>query len=532
MPNFVSGKITKNSIKNAIEQGIPMDLIIDYLTKYAHPLMRKKYPIIPINVVDQMRLWESENKRLKITRATMINMIETDEQFDRYCTVVNSRENDERSQLLADSNAPQTIEHLIQCIDTFLNEKGLFKSQMDREQDEVEKRKQRLLKEKFKGMGNAFANRLNQSLAMGNGFGDGLDAKEEEEIILRDKVETLIDFYKGELKQFIVDMCDLQKEDMFLYKRYLMIFKKYGWNEKDKKWQRSHLQVIRQINRNNSSSNKNNKDSGSVRTNGLGGNNNNNNDEMKDPDEVDNITLLNEAFDGLLNDLMTLSDELCSIHLTDEEMQRVSSKLLWSNKAEKTMILSQMGTSKLKAYRGEEKAKLLASGVDIDMNMGPSNSNNNMNNNINSSSIHSSHNTNNMMSSNSSSGMSSMNSMRRQSRMNNNNSNNRPGSGRYNNGYGNRPGSANGRNGNMRGMNGMNRQQRPQSGGMRGFAGIKNNSRRPMMRTGAQAIQISQSRHKGGRRAGNDETMSSARQMHYARVNQQKMREAKYQSRD
>ena len=36
-----------------------MDLIIDYLTKYAHP-------ILPINVVDEMRLWESENIGLKI----------------------------------------------------------------------------------------------------------------------------------------------------------------------------------------------------------------------------------------------------------------------------------------------------------------------------------------------------------------------------------------------------------------------------------------------------------------------------------
>jgi transcription initiation factor TFIIH subunit 4 len=66
-PNMVSGRVTRNSISRAIEHGITSDQIISYLQTHAHPQMRKKMPVLPPTVVDQIRLWQIENERMKAT---------------------------------------------------------------------------------------------------------------------------------------------------------------------------------------------------------------------------------------------------------------------------------------------------------------------------------------------------------------------------------------------------------------------------------------------------------------------------------
>lgn len=66
-PNMVSGRVTRDSIRRAIEHGITSDQIISYLQTHAHPQMRKKLPILPPTVVDQIRLWQIENERMKAT---------------------------------------------------------------------------------------------------------------------------------------------------------------------------------------------------------------------------------------------------------------------------------------------------------------------------------------------------------------------------------------------------------------------------------------------------------------------------------
>jgi transcription initiation factor TFIIH subunit 4 len=66
-PNMVSGRVTRNSISRAIEHGITSDQIISYLQTHAHPQMRKKLPVLPPTVVDQIRLWQIENERMKAT---------------------------------------------------------------------------------------------------------------------------------------------------------------------------------------------------------------------------------------------------------------------------------------------------------------------------------------------------------------------------------------------------------------------------------------------------------------------------------
>ncbi|KFY21836.1 hypothetical protein V493_07075 [Pseudogymnoascus sp. VKM F-4281 (FW-2241)] len=66
-PNMVSGRVTRDSVRGAIEHGITADQIISYLTTHAHPQLRRKSPILPPTVVDQIRLWQIENERMKAT---------------------------------------------------------------------------------------------------------------------------------------------------------------------------------------------------------------------------------------------------------------------------------------------------------------------------------------------------------------------------------------------------------------------------------------------------------------------------------
>lgn len=79
-PNLVTGKITRQSIRRAVEMGITADQIISYLSTHAHPQMRKHNTskstsnmmgmppsVLPPTVVDQIRLWQLERDRIKAT---------------------------------------------------------------------------------------------------------------------------------------------------------------------------------------------------------------------------------------------------------------------------------------------------------------------------------------------------------------------------------------------------------------------------------------------------------------------------------
>jgi transcription initiation factor TFIIH subunit 4 len=79
-PNLVTGKISRQSIRRAVEMGITADQIISYLSTHAHPQMRKyntskstsnamgmPSSVLPHTVVDQIRLWQLERDRIKAT---------------------------------------------------------------------------------------------------------------------------------------------------------------------------------------------------------------------------------------------------------------------------------------------------------------------------------------------------------------------------------------------------------------------------------------------------------------------------------
>lgn len=72
-PNLISGVITKTSINRAISLGITSAQIISYLTTHAHPQMLKQAPILPPTVVDQIRLWQLEENRMRATTGFLMN---------------------------------------------------------------------------------------------------------------------------------------------------------------------------------------------------------------------------------------------------------------------------------------------------------------------------------------------------------------------------------------------------------------------------------------------------------------------------
>jgi transcription initiation factor TFIIH subunit 4 len=65
-PNMITGTLTRDKIRESMDKGITADQIIEYLETHAHPVMKQEQPILPMTVVDQLRLWEMERHRLKV----------------------------------------------------------------------------------------------------------------------------------------------------------------------------------------------------------------------------------------------------------------------------------------------------------------------------------------------------------------------------------------------------------------------------------------------------------------------------------
>ncbi|RPA76030.1 transcription factor Tfb2 [Ascobolus immersus RN42] len=80
-PNLVTGKISRQSIRQAIRMGITASQIIDYLTVNAHPQLRKNTPVLPPTVVDQIRLWQIEGERMKATPGSLIRDFSTERDY-------------------------------------------------------------------------------------------------------------------------------------------------------------------------------------------------------------------------------------------------------------------------------------------------------------------------------------------------------------------------------------------------------------------------------------------------------------------
>merc|ERR1711939_1078148 len=81
-PNLVTGQITRDSIKRALDNGIGANEIIAYLESRAHPQMRKQASLLPSTVVDQIRLWERERNRIKTAEGYLWDQFTSTEDFE------------------------------------------------------------------------------------------------------------------------------------------------------------------------------------------------------------------------------------------------------------------------------------------------------------------------------------------------------------------------------------------------------------------------------------------------------------------
>lgn len=85
-PDMVAGRISRTSIRQAINFGITADQIVSYLAAHAHEQMHRtatltNKPVLPPTVVDQVRLWQLENERMKTTGGFLFRDFEDHKEF-------------------------------------------------------------------------------------------------------------------------------------------------------------------------------------------------------------------------------------------------------------------------------------------------------------------------------------------------------------------------------------------------------------------------------------------------------------------
>ncbi|XP_030645084.1 general transcription factor IIH subunit 4 [Chanos chanos] len=81
-PNVVVAQITRESVQQAITNGITAQQIIHFLRTRAHPVMLKQTPVLPPTITDQIRLWELEKDRLQFTEGVLYNQFLSQADFE------------------------------------------------------------------------------------------------------------------------------------------------------------------------------------------------------------------------------------------------------------------------------------------------------------------------------------------------------------------------------------------------------------------------------------------------------------------
>ncbi|KAJ6015684.1 General transcription and DNA repair factor IIH subunit TFB2 [Penicillium herquei] len=97
-PNLVTGKVTRQSVRRAIDMGITADQIIAYLMSHAHPQLRKQNAahstsntsgmppsVLPPTVTDQIRLWQLERDRLRATSGFLFKEFNNAAEYEAPC---------------------------------------------------------------------------------------------------------------------------------------------------------------------------------------------------------------------------------------------------------------------------------------------------------------------------------------------------------------------------------------------------------------------------------------------------------------
>lgn len=85
---MVTGRLSRRSIRQAISYGITADQIISYLATHAHEQMHRvaalnSKPVLPPTVVDQIRLWQLENERMKTYKGFLFKEFDSTTEYQR-----------------------------------------------------------------------------------------------------------------------------------------------------------------------------------------------------------------------------------------------------------------------------------------------------------------------------------------------------------------------------------------------------------------------------------------------------------------
>lgn len=82
VPNLVVAQLTRESVQQAIANGITAQQIIHFLRTRAHPIMLSQTPVLPPTITDQIRLWELERDRLQFTEGVLYNQFLSQVDFE------------------------------------------------------------------------------------------------------------------------------------------------------------------------------------------------------------------------------------------------------------------------------------------------------------------------------------------------------------------------------------------------------------------------------------------------------------------
>uniref|UniRef100_A0A8D0HGQ0 General transcription factor IIH subunit 4 n=1 Tax=Sphenodon punctatus TaxID=8508 RepID=A0A8D0HGQ0_SPHPU len=81
-PNLVVARVTRESVQQAIANGITADQIIHFLRTRADSVMLRQTPVLPPTITDQIRLWELERDRLRFSEGVLYNQFLSQVDFE------------------------------------------------------------------------------------------------------------------------------------------------------------------------------------------------------------------------------------------------------------------------------------------------------------------------------------------------------------------------------------------------------------------------------------------------------------------
>eukprot|EP00005_Dracoamoeba_jomungandri_P012940 CAMPEP_0174274416 /NCGR_PEP_ID=MMETSP0439-20130205/57916_1 /TAXON_ID=0 /ORGANISM="Stereomyxa ramosa, Strain Chinc5" /LENGTH=320 /DNA_ID=CAMNT_0015366167 /DNA_START=485 /DNA_END=1444 /DNA_ORIENTATION=+ len=93
LPNLVVGSITRESVREALINGISAQQILDFLEQNAHPETKRRslesikngtyVPVLPETIADEIRLWESERNRVSYAQGVLYDYFPSQEVFEK-----------------------------------------------------------------------------------------------------------------------------------------------------------------------------------------------------------------------------------------------------------------------------------------------------------------------------------------------------------------------------------------------------------------------------------------------------------------